>query len=89
MARLARVADLPLSAERRDLQVELLGGFLAFSDAWADLGLAFSFADGTFDYAQSVAQFRPDWDRPTGLNKGRVVAIEPDGSVAQRSPDGR
>lgn len=53
-----------------------LESFLDFADGWAELGLAFSFEDGTFDYAPSIAQFNPVWDRPTKLNKGRVSPDE-------------
>ena len=63
-----------------------MAGFLAFADGWKGLGLEFSFADGTFSYAQSVAQFRPEWDRPTPLNKQRVV--KPDGSLGPEADDG-
>jgi len=70
---LARMAKLPMRSERAAEQVERLESFLAFADQWEGLGLAFSFEDGEFGYAQSVAQFQPEWDYPTRLNKQRVV----------------
>lgn len=77
---LGRMARLPLSPERAATQVGRLESFLAFADEWDDLGLAFSFESGIFDYAPSLAQFRPDWDLPTKLNKGRMPgSADPDG----------
>jgi hypothetical protein len=70
---LARIAKLPLSSEAVAANVERLNAFLEFSDGWEGLGLGFSFEDGEFGYAPSIAQFRPEWDRPTKLNKGRVA----------------
>lgn len=70
---LARTAKLPLTSEAAAANVDRLNSFLEFADGWEGLGLAFSFEDGKFDYAPSIAQFRPEWDRPTKLNKGRVV----------------
>lgn len=70
---LARIAKLPLTPEAAAANVDRLNSFLEFSDGWEGLGLAFSFEDGKFGYAQSIAQFRPEWDRPTKLNKGRAA----------------
>jgi len=67
------MAKLPLSPERAAAHVEQLEGFLAFADEWEGLGLAFSFEDGRFSYAPSISQFRPEWQLPTRLNKGRAV----------------
>lgn len=69
---LARIAKLPLTSAAA-ANVDRLNSFLEFSDGWEGLGLEFSFEDGEFGYAQSIAQFRPEWDRPTKLNKGRVA----------------
>jgi hypothetical protein len=86
VAQLARIARLPLTPERSAEQVERLEGFLAFADEWEDLGLAFSFEDGRFSYAPSIAQFRPEWDLPTKLNKQRVVSAWETGSGEERKP---
>jgi hypothetical protein len=75
---LARVAKLPQTPAQAAANVERLNSFLEFVDGWEGLGLAFSFEDGEFGYAPSIAQFRPEWDRATGLNKGRVVDSQPD-----------
>jgi len=78
VGQLARMARLPLSPERAAAHVERLEGFLAFADEWEDLGLAFSFEDGRFDYAPSIAQFRPEWQLRTKLNKQRAILPEDD-----------
>jgi hypothetical protein len=79
---LSRVGKLPMTPERAAFLCGRLEGFLAFAEGWEDLGLAFSFEDGRFEYAPSLAQFRPEWDRATGLNKmrtvGTVVSVEED-----------
>jgi hypothetical protein len=59
MRALARVARLPEVERAADDYVEGYAGLLGFTDAWEGLGLAFSFEDGTFSYAQSVAQYHP------------------------------
>jgi hypothetical protein len=64
---------LPLTPEAAAANVDRLNSFLEFVDGWEGLGLAFSFEDGEFGYAPSIAQFRPEWDRETKLNKGRVA----------------
>jgi hypothetical protein len=74
---LARTARLPMSAERAAELKEGLAFFLAFAEEWDSLGLAFSFEDGSFGYAPYLAQFRPAWDEPTKLNKGRVASGDP------------
>lgn len=77
---LSRMARLSLSPEHAAAQAERLESFLAFAGEWDDLGLAFTFEDGTFDYAPSLAQFRPGWDLPTKLNKGRMSGSTDPGS---------
>jgi hypothetical protein len=81
----ARMSKLPLAPEVAAARAEQLESFLAFADGWEDLGLAFSFNDGAFDYAPSLAQFRPEWDRPTRLNKQRA---DPPGDPASEGAPG-
>jgi hypothetical protein len=59
MRSLARVARLPEVERAPSGYVDGYGGLLSFTDAWEGLGLEFSFRDGTFSYAQSVAQYHP------------------------------
>jgi len=71
--RLARYADIPLGADRRE---EIAGGlqqFVELSRSWSDLALAFRFEEGTFSYTQWVMQYRPPWDEPAAINKFRVI----------------
>lgn len=85
---LGRIAKLPMTPSRAATNVERLGSFLDLSDGWEGFGLAFSFEDGEFGYAQSIAQFRPEWDRATKLNKGRVVDPQPQAGEADAVGDG-
>lgn len=85
---LARVSNLPLNPSQAAANVDRLNSFLEFADGWEGLGLAFSFEDGHFGYAPSIAQFRPEWDRGTGLNKGRTVDSQPPATGAVTGVDG-
>jgi hypothetical protein len=80
---LARMADVDIGADEAAAVAAGLEGFLAMSDSWADLALGFRFEDGVFSYAQSAAQFRPEWTQPAALSKDRYV----DSSGELASPD--
>jgi hypothetical protein len=80
---LAEYADIPLPPERFGLIAAGLQQFVALTESWSELALAFRFEDGTFSYAPWVMQYRPVWDEPTPLNKLRVIG--PDGEA--RTPD--
>jgi hypothetical protein len=71
--RLADYADLPLTPDRLGPIAEGLRQFVALSESWSELALAFRFEDGNFSYAPWVMQYRPAWSEPTALNKWRAL----------------
>lgn len=81
--RLTDYAGVPLPADRVGLIAEGVRQFVALSESWSDLALAFRFEDGSFSYAPWIMQYRPAWDAPTPLNKSRVIG--PDGEPVTRA----